>query len=211
MLGKLEKRRRFFASPYALYGDRVPKPGLWRAVLGLPEHAPLLLDIGCGKGEFAVYMAQQHPDWLVIGMERRADRLATGCRLAAEAHLQNVYFWHGDALNIEATFVPAEVSVIWLNYPDPYPKRRHEKHRLLHPKFLRLYARVLAPQGELYFRTDDPAFYEYALEKLTTEGWKVLFATPNLQPGEAEAPAYFETEFRQRKGGTIHYIHAQRP
>lgn len=211
MLGKLEKKRRFFASPYALYGDRVPEPGSWRAALGLPVHTPFLLDIGCGKGEFAVYMAQRHPDWLVVGLERRADRLATGCRMAAEAHLQNVYFWHGDALSIEAAFASGEVSVIWLNYPDPYPKRRHEKHRLLHPKFLRLYGRVLAPQGELYFRTDAPAFYEYALDKLIAEGWDILFATPTLQPGEADDPAYFETEFRQRKGGAIHYIHARRP
>lgn len=211
MLGKQEKKRRYFTSPYALYGEQVPEPGTWRDRLGFASEAELLLDIGCGKGEFAVYMAQQAPSTLVIGLERRADRLATGCRLAAEQNLSNVRFWHGDALLLESAFAQGEVSTIWLNYPDPYPRRRHEKHRLLHPKFLRLYRWILKPGGSLHFRTDAPALYEYGLEQLTGEGWQILTASSDLQPGEAEPSAYFETEFRRKKGGKNHYIHARRP
>lgn len=210
MLGKQEKKRRYFASSYALYGERMPGAGSWRAALGFPPEVPLLLDIGCGKGEFAVYMAQQVPQMLVIGLERRADRLAAGCRLAAELNLSNVRFWYGDALTLEAAFAPGEVSMIWLNYPDPYPRSRQAKHRLLHPKFLRLYRQILQPGGSLYFRTDAPQLYEYGLEQLTGDGWEILTASPDLQPGEAEPPAYFETEFRRRKGGKIHYIRARR-
>lgn len=210
MLGKLEKRQRFLASPYALCGDRLPAPGEWRRQLGIPLTAPLILEIGCGKGEFAVYLAQRYPEALIIGLDRKADRLATACRLATEKNLSNTRFWHGDALLLETAFIPHEVSTLWLNYPDPYPKKRHEKHRLLHPKFLRLYHKILQPGGEIFFRTDDPGLYEYGLEQLITYGWEILKASPNLQPGEADEAAYFETEFYRRKGGRIHYIHARR-
>ena len=208
-LGKTEKKRRYLASAYAVFGAGVPAPGQWRAQVGLPESAPIFLEIGCGKGEFAVQLAQQHPEALVVGLDRRADRLATGCRLAAEAHLNNVLFWHGDALVLEAAFMPGEVSEIWLNYPDPYPKARHAKHRLVHPRFLRLYRTTLRPGGSLHMRTDAPGLYFYALAQLSENGWCISFSTPDLQPGEAPELAFFETEFRRRKGGPIHYIHAR--
>jgi tRNA (guanine-N7-)-methyltransferase len=112
---------------------------------------------------------------------------------------------------LEAHFSPGEVYELWLNYPDPYPKRRHEKHRLTHPRFLRLYYHVLAPTGRLHLRTDDEALYQYSLEQLQTAGWKVVLATPDLLPQEGPEEAHFETEFRRRKGGTIHYIQAHHP
>lgn len=208
MLGKAEKKQRYWASVHAIFGERVPAPGRWRAQVGLPESASLFLEIGCGKGEFAVYLAQRHPEALVVGLDRRADRLATGCRLAAEAKLKNVLFWYGDALVLEAAFMPGEVSEIWLNYPDPYPKARHAKHRLVHPRFLRLYRTILRPGGSLYLRTDSPELYAYALAQLEENGWTIHYSTPSLQPGEAPEIAFFETEFRRRKGGPIHYIHA---
>ncbi|MDW8057203.1 MAG: tRNA (guanosine(46)-N7)-methyltransferase TrmB [Bacteroidia bacterium] len=208
MLGKLEKKRRYLESPYALYGENVPKPGTWRSSMGVPPETPLILEIGCGKGEFAVYMAQRYPESLVIGLDRRADRLYAGCRSASQLALPNVRFWHGDALTLEAHFAPAEVSIIWLNYPDPYPKKRHEKHRLLHPKFLRIYRIILSPGGALFFRTDDEALYLYSLEQLSQSHWQIVQATSDLQPEEADPAAYVETEFQRRKGGRIHYIHA---
>ncbi|GIV23510.1 MAG: tRNA (guanosine(46)-N7)-methyltransferase TrmB [Bacteroidia bacterium] len=211
MLGKQEKKRRYLSSPYALYGERVPSAGQWRSQLGFQPGVPLLLEIGCGKGDFAVYVAERYPHFLVVGLDRRADRLAAGCHWASEKNLKNVFFWHGDALTLEAHFSPGEVYELWLNYPDPYPKRRHEKHRLTHPRFLRLYYHVLAPTGRLHLRTDDEALYQYSLEQLQTAGWKVVLATPDLLPQEGPEEAHFETEFRRRKGGTIHYIQAHHP
>ncbi|MCS6895252.1 MAG: tRNA (guanosine(46)-N7)-methyltransferase TrmB [Bacteroidia bacterium] len=212
MLGKQEKKRRYFASTYALYGERVPSKGSWRSTLGGSETTPLILEIGCGKGEFAVYLAQLYPDSLIIGLDRRADRLASGCRAAAAASLSNVRFWHGDALTMEAYFGPGEVSTLWFNYPDPYPKRRHEKHRLFHPRFLRIYRTILRAQGELFFRSDSEELYEYALQRLSEDGWKIVFATPELRPGEAPEAAYFPTDFYRRKGEQPpRYIHASSP
>ncbi|MCS7296770.1 MAG: tRNA (guanosine(46)-N7)-methyltransferase TrmB [Bacteroidia bacterium] len=210
MLSKIEKRRRYYAHPVALYGEKVPSPAAWRETLGFSPDAPFFLDLGCGKGEFAVYLAQRYPHALVVGLDRRADRLATGCRIASERGVHNVRFWHADALLLETHLGLAEVSTLWLNYPDPYPKRRHEKHRLLHPRFLRLYQRILMRGGSLFLRTDEPNLYFYSLEQLREAGWEIVWATPCLLPGEVEEEAaYFETEFYRKRGGTIHYIHAR--
>nr|BAL57453.1 tRNA (guanine-N7-)-methyltransferase [uncultured Bacteroidetes bacterium] len=155
--------------------------------------------------------AEHHPTYLVIGLDRRADRLAEGCRLAALKKLPSIGFWHGDALLLSTHFAPQEVNEIWLNYPDPYPKRRHEKHRLMHPRYLWQYTYVLKPGGRLHLRTDSRDLYAYALDQLHTQGWHILLATPDLMPGEGPPPAHWETLFRQRKGGTIHYIEAVPP
>ncbi|MCS7188349.1 MAG: tRNA (guanosine(46)-N7)-methyltransferase TrmB [Bacteroidia bacterium] len=197
-------------SAYALHGSNLPKAGGWRMHYGFPPTAPLILDIGCGKGEFTTYLAQKKPAVLVIGLDRRADRLATGCRLAEKLSLKNVFFWHGDALTLDSTFVSEEVSEIWLNYPDPYPKRRQEKHRLVHPRYLRQYWYILKGGGKIHFRTDDEALYAYALEQFLTGGWQILQATPDLREGGIEE-AFFETEFRKRKGGYIRYIEVEKP
>ncbi|MCX7606327.1 MAG: tRNA (guanosine(46)-N7)-methyltransferase TrmB [Bacteroidia bacterium] len=211
MIGKIEKRRRFRESTRALMMEHLPWPGAWRTSWGFPPTAPLILEVGCGKGEFAVYLAQRRPDALVIAIDRRADRLATGCALAEKALISNVFFGQVDALILETLFAPGEIDILWLNYPDPYPKRRHEKHRLVHPRFIRQYQQLLSVKGRLYFRTDAPFLYTYALERLRDAQWIIYKATPDLQLGEGPAEAHFETEFRRRKGGTIHYIEAAPP
>ncbi|RMF51715.1 MAG: tRNA (guanine(46)-N(7))-methyltransferase TrmB [Bacteroidetes bacterium] len=211
MLGKLEKKRRYFDSPYGVWGGRVPPPGQWRARWALPPEAPLLLEIGCGTGEFAVWMAERYPAQLVIGLDRKADRLATGCHLAAQKGLPNIGFWHGDAFLVAEAFAPGEVTTIWLHHPDPYPKRRQEKHRLVHPRFLWQYARILASEGRLHLRTDAPGLYEYALDQLHQANWRVVYHSPNLAPEEGPPEAHFPTRFFHRRPGPLHYIEALPP
>lgn len=211
MLGKLQKKRRYFESPYGVWGPRVPRPGGWRVQGGGPPEAPLLLEVGCGTGEFAVWIAERCPTQLVIGLDRKADRLATGCGLAAEKKLSNVAFWHGDALVLAEAFSPGEVSTLWLHYPDPYPKRRQEKHRLVHPRFLWQYARILAAEGRLHLRTDVRPLYEYALEQLRQAGWTVVYHSPDLRPGEGPPEAHFPTRFFYRQPEPLHYLEARPP
>ncbi|MCS7162901.1 MAG: tRNA (guanosine(46)-N7)-methyltransferase TrmB [Bacteroidia bacterium] len=211
MLGKQEKRRRYATSPYALYGEKVPSAGEWRHRLGFPPQNPLLLEVGCGKGEFAVFLAERYPAALVIGLDRRADRLAAGCRLAQQKNLANVYFWHGDALTLASAFNPGEVEAIWLNYPDPYPKARQAKHRLTHPRFLWQYAYILQPEGKLHLRTDSEALFLFTLEQLEAQGWSILYANPALPPDSGPPEAYFPTTFALRTGAPIRYLEAAAP
>ncbi|MEN2992320.1 MAG: tRNA (guanosine(46)-N7)-methyltransferase TrmB [Bacteroidia bacterium] len=211
MLGKQEKRRRYAASPHALYGEKVPSAGQWRSRLGFPLQTPLLLEVGCGKGEFAVFLAERYPAALVVGLDRRADRLAAGCRTAQQKHLSNVYFWHGDALTLASAFSAGEVQAIWLNYPDPYPKARQAKHRLTHPRFLWQYAHILEPGGRLHLRTDSEALFLFTLEQLEAQGWPILYATSDLSPDSGPPEAHFLTTFALRTRAPIRYLEALAP
>lgn len=210
MRSKREKRQRYRESPYALWGSRVPAPGTWRKSLGYPEHVPLLLDVGCGKGEFSVFTAEKRPEWLIVGLDRKAERLEMGVRRAEMHRLSNVYFWHGDAQTLHSSFAQGEVQEIWLNYPDPYPKARHAKHRLVHPRFLWQYEWILSEGGLLHMRTDDENLYYYAQEQLQAAGWSIERAVLLLEEG-AEGSLWVETEFYLKKGRIVRYLCAKRP
>jgi len=211
MLGKLEKKRRYYASPYALYGEKVPPPGRWRAQLGFPQTALLILEVGCGKGDFSLAVAQLLPQSLVIGLDRKADRLYAAVRAADTLGLANAYFWQGDALLLEAAFAPGEVSEIWLVHPDPYPKPRQAKHRLTHPRFLRLYQRILRPGGLLHLRTDHEGLWRYSEEQLAIHGARRLQS--GIVPPDNPATPWLtiETDFQRKKGGPTYYLQATWP
>ncbi|MCS6789373.1 MAG: tRNA (guanosine(46)-N7)-methyltransferase TrmB [Bacteroidia bacterium] len=210
MRSKREKRQRYQESPYALWGNRIPMASTWRKSLGHPETVPLLLEIGCGKGEFSVFIAEKRPEWLIIGMDRKAERLQTAV-LRAETHrLPNLYFWHGDAQTLHSAFAQGEVQEIWLNYPDPYPKARHAKHRLIHPRFIWQYEWILSEGGLLHIRTDDEGLYYYAQEQLHAASWSVEQAVPLLLD-RAEESLGVKTEFYLKRGGVVRYLCAKRP
>ncbi len=209
MLGKLEKRRRYQASPYALYGGRIPPAGAWRAQLGKPAAALLLVELGCGKGDFAIGAAAARPDGLVVGIDRKADRLWHGVRLAADRRLTNVYFCQADGLLVEHLFAPGEVSELWLTYPDPYPRARQAKHRLTHPRFLRQYTRILAPGGLLHLKTDSESLWRYSQEQLVLSGAQLCAMAKLGAEGEPLSPlAWVETDFQRKKGGQVFYLAA---
>jgi tRNA (guanine-N7-)-methyltransferase len=208
MLGKLEKKRRYWASPYALYGEKVPPPGHWRQQVGFSEETPLILEVGCGKGDFSIALAKFLPEVLVIGMDRKADRLYAAVRTAETLHLPNVFFWQGDALLLEATFAAGEVSEIWLVHPDPYPKPRQAKHRLTHPRFLRLYHHILQPQGLLHLRTDDELLWHYSEEQLLLQGAQIHWSGKVTPPHLPSPWLTIETDFQRKKGGPTYYLQA---
>lgn len=208
MLGKQEKRRRFQASPYALYGAHIPPAGLWRAQLGKPE-APLLVELGCGKGDFAVGAALACPEMLVIGIDRKADRLWHGVRLAAMHNLKNVFFCQADALVLEHLFAPAEVSELWLTYPDPYPRARQAKHRLTHPRFLRQYARILRPGHLLHLKTDSELLWTYSQTELTLMGAQICATVVlGVEGAPLSSLAWISTDFERKKRGPVFYLAA---
>lgn len=208
MLGKSEKKNRYYASPYALYGTRIPGPGLWRRQLGFPAEAPIILEVGCGKGDFSISIARLRPEALVIGLDRKADRLYAAVREAQTQGFSNVYFWQGDALLLEASFAPGEVSEVWLVHPDPYPKARQAKHRLTHPRFLRLYKYILRPEGPLHLRTDDPDLWQYSQSQLSLSGATLVWSGP-VNPTSPPSPwLTIETDFQRKKGGTTYYLQA---
>lgn len=134
---------------------------------------PNLLELGAGRADFSLNLAAQFPDLQVAAVDVKSDRLQAGARQALAKKLTNLQFWRADAKQLLASLPPASLGQLWLVFPDPHPRTRTAKHRLTHPSFLAEYARILAPKGGLYFKTDSQDLFEYSLESLVSAGWQL--------------------------------------
>ncbi|MTV82618.1 tRNA (guanosine(46)-N7)-methyltransferase TrmB [Secundilactobacillus folii] len=128
-----------------------------------PSEQPLQVEIGIGKGQFIVEMARQHPDINFLGIEIQESVIATALRKLVESGLANVQLVETDGANVDTLFAPAEVDQLFLNFSDPWPKKRHAKRRLTSPNFLSHYQNVLKKNGRIQFKTDNRGLFEYSL------------------------------------------------
>ncbi len=155
-----------------------------------PAPRPLSLEIGCGKGDFAVGMAAAHPDENWIAMERVSDVacLALEKAMAAkDTRPDNLRFLIGDARNLTDWFPAHCADTLYLNFSDPWPKAGHARRRLTHPDFLALYRRLLKPNGLLRLKTDNEGLFDYSLEQFALCGLPVEWMTRDLHHSERAA------------------------
>lgn len=115
---------------------------------------PLFLDLGCGNGDFTVALASGHPDADCIGVEIKYKRVYKSAKKAQRAGLGNVRFYCGDVFRFLEELPPGSISKIFVNFPDPWPKRRQLRRRFIQPPVFSLIRRALKPEGVFYFRTD---------------------------------------------------------
>lgn len=145
------------------------------------EARPVHLEIGCGKGNFAVGMAARHPEWNFIAMERVADVACLALEKAQEAAADrpgdNLRFLIGNAEHLGEWMAPHSISRIYLNFSDPWPKKGYAKRRLTHRRFLELYRGLLVEGGELYLKTDNRGLFDFSLEEFEACGLTVLFSS----------------------------------
>lgn len=127
---------------------------------------PITVEMGCGKGEYTIGLAREFKDRNFIGVDIKGDRLWTGGKQAIEEGLDQVAFLRTLIHNIEDFFAPEEIDAIWITFPDPRPKDRDIKRRLTSTRFLNMYKSLLKPEGNVYFKTDNTALFEYTLEVL---------------------------------------------
>ena len=139
--------------------------GRWRTDFFQEPH-PLTLEVGCGKGEYTVGLAQRHPGRNFLGLDIKGERIWRGSSRAAEIGLTNVGFVRMRAEDLAAQFGPGELSEIWITFPDPRPRDRDIKRRLTSPRFMGLYEQLLIPGGLLHLKTDNDNLFEYTLEIL---------------------------------------------
>jgi tRNA (guanine-N7-)-methyltransferase len=144
-------------------------------VAGLFPHAgPLCVDYGCGEGAFVVAMARRHPERNFLATERLVGRVEKVCRNAARNGLTNLRVLRLENL-YTAKFLlpPGSVSVSYVSFPDPWPKRAHQNRRLVQPEFLAAVRATLVPGGELRLKTDDLPYFQW-MEKVAAEspGWQ---------------------------------------
>ncbi len=152
--------------------------GNWRSLY--PAARALWLEIGCGKGRFAVEMAKANPDVLFIAMEKDANAALTGIESAVAAGLPNLFFIIGDATELASWFGPAEVSRLYLNFSDPWTRRNRFKRRLTYRGFLALYMQIVEPGASLCFKTDNRELFLFSITEAIACGLKIIDVTHNL-------------------------------
>ncbi len=141
---------------------------------------PIVIELGCGKGEYTIGMAQLFPEKNFIGIDLKGDRLAVGSQMANDADLKNVAFLRTNILELEQLFEHNEVSEIWITFPDPRTRLRDAKRRLTYSRFLGIYSNILKANSSLYLKTDNLPFFEFSLESLKVFGAKDIQFTFDL-------------------------------
>lgn len=190
--GSLEKVE---TSPYVIQEPEKTK-GFWKELFG--NDNPICLEIGMGKGQFLITLAERNPDINYIGMERYSSVLLRALQKIEEKSLSNLVFICMDASEIESFFEKGEVSRIYLNFSDPWPKDRHAKRRLPSRQFLTRYDKILKEEGRLEFKTDNRDLFEFALQELEPAGWKIEKRTFDLHSDEEMNAGNVMTEYEEK-------------
>lgn len=216
MPGKLEKFEDFksFSNctflPFEKISEGHPLKGKWRTEQ-FHNGNPIVLELGCGKGEYTVGLAKNNPDKNYIGVDIKGNRIWTGAREALDKKMQNVAFIRTRIDFIEHCFDKDEVDEIWITFPDPQPNKPRERKRLTNPLFLNRYFKFLKPGGLIHLKTDNTGFYEYTLEVVADQGLELIWSTADLYENNpsgqrelTEIQTYYENLFSS-KGEKIKY------
>jgi len=188
------------------YPDNMP--GCWAGFFNKPQ--PLVLELACGKGEYAVGLGAMHPEKNFLGVDVKGNRIFVGAKKALENGLSNVGFLRCQISQIAQYFAPDEVSDIWMTFPDPQLRTGKARKRLTHPLFLRQYFAFLKPGGLLHLKTDSPALYRFTLSVIDHYGLQLVkhYDDVYAQATEPELLA-IKTHYEGldiAQSGKIHYI-----
>jgi len=133
--------------------------GEWNEFFGNTN--PIVLELACGKGEYALSLGKQYPSMNFIGVDLKGNRIWVGAKKALQEQLKNIAFLRTQIDRIHDYFDPGEISEIWIPFPDPQLRTSKARKRLTHPKFLRLYKQFLKPGGYIHLKTDSPVLYRF--------------------------------------------------
>jgi tRNA (guanine-N7-)-methyltransferase len=217
MPSKLEKFAELetFANSFKFYFEEIEKgfrlKGKWRTEM-FHNDRPVVLELGCGRGEYTIGLAQKHPEKNFIGVDIKGNRIWTGAKFATENKLPNVAFLRTRIDFIEHCFGENEVDEIWITFPDPQPQKTRERKRLTNPLFLNRYRKFLKKDGIVHLKTDNTGFYEYTLDVIRENKLPLIWHTPDLYkncPADRQElitiKTYYEALFTS-KGEDIKYI-----
>tara|TARA_B100000949_G_scaffold72717_1_gene64849 strand:- start:553 stop:1227 length:675 start_codon:yes stop_codon:yes gene_type:complete len=184
--------------------------GKWNADF-FKNDQPIILELGCGKGEYSVGLAQAFPEKNFIGIDIKGARFWRGAKTALEEGLDNVGFLRTQIELIDYAFAENEVSEIWITFPDPQIKYKRTKHRLTNTGFLQKYKKILKPDGVVNLKTDSEFMHGYTLGLLHGAGHEVMYANHHVYKNEG-APkevtriqTFYEKQYLE-KGKPITYI-----
>ena len=176
--------------------------GRWATLLS--DCKEVRAEMGCGKGQFTAGVALQDPQSLIVALEKVPNAMVTAMERVCREEIPNVRFIDTDVVNIPDIFAPGEVSVIYINFPDPWPRKKEAKHRLTAPKFLAMYWNILPVGGRIEYKTDQPWLFEWSLEQFGAMGFELREVTRNLhEHGVTGIMTNYEARFHEQ-GMPIH-------
>lgn len=163
---------------------------------------PVVLELACGKGEYAVNLARLFPDKNFIGIDYKGNRIWRGAKTALDEGVGNVAFLRIQIEAILDYFAPGEADEIWITFPDPQPQLSREKKRLTSPRFLEKYRELLKPGGFVNLKTDNDGLHRYTAEKIEELGLKLHVKTQDLYHSEfadevLSIKTYYEKKYLQ--------------
>ncbi|MCX6267739.1 MAG: tRNA (guanosine(46)-N7)-methyltransferase TrmB [Bacteroidetes bacterium] len=172
---------------------------------------PIVIELGCGKGEYTVGLAEKYPQKNFIGIDWKGARLWRGSKTVSERGINNAGFVRAMVDHVEQIFAPSEISEIWITFPEPQMKK--ERMRLTAPVFLAKYQNILTPDGIIHLKTDDHFFYNYTLNVIKEQGHRLFWASDDVyQSGLGDdvvsIQTYYETRWLEM-GKKICYLRFQ--
>ncbi|WLR50277.1 tRNA (guanosine(46)-N7)-methyltransferase TrmB [Bacillus tianshenii] len=171
---------------------------------------PIHIEVGTGKGSFVTGMGKQHPDINFIGIELYDSVIVSALQRIIDEPQTNVKLLNENARDITEIFAENEISRVYLNFSDPWPKNRHEKRRLSYKTFLEYYEKVLVENGEVHMKTDNQKLFEYSLESFSRYGMIVKNISLDLHNSDIEGNVMTEYEEKfSNKGQRIYRCEAQ--
>lgn len=174
------------------------------------EERPLWVELGCGKGAFASQMSARHPEVNYLAFEKVLDVLLMAMEKADREGCGNLRFYNGDAENICTLLEGKKVNALFINFCDPWPKKRNAKRRLTSPQFLEKYKNILASDARIFFKTDNRDLFDYSLETFVETGYtldNVCFDLHASPLNQNNIPTEYEKNFSE-KGFSINYLEA---
>ncbi len=187
-------------SKYVVHQPQQQK-GRWKQAFASDQ--PIHIEVGMGKGRFLMDMARLHPEINYVGIEMYDSVLLRALQKREELEnngetLSNLLFMCVDASNLPDIFEKEEVSRIYLNFSDPWPKARHGKRRLTSREFLARYDQILKKDGTLEFKTDNRPLFDFSLEEVQEAGWKLLAHSFDLHHDEEMVKGNVMTEYEEK-------------
>jgi tRNA (guanine-N7-)-methyltransferase len=158
-------------------------PGKWKDFF--KNDNPVTLELACGKGEYTVGLSRLYPERNFIGVDLKGNRIYSGALECLQHHLTNAAFLRTQIDKIDSYFLPGAVSEIWITFPDPQLRTSRAKKRLTHPRFLRLYQKILKPGGVVHLKTDSPSLFHFT---------KLMADRYDLQIQDASEDVYARSE-----------------
>ncbi|UUX34157.1 tRNA (guanosine(46)-N7)-methyltransferase TrmB [Fundicoccus culcitae] len=184
--------------------------GNWQERFG--NHHPIYIEVGSGKGRFITEMAKTYPDINFIAIELQTSVIVSILEIQLDIHLPNLQILHTNGSHLNQYFDQADISRIYLNFSDPWPKKKHTKRRLTSPAFLEQYQAIITANGEIHFKTDNQGLFEYSLASMSQYGMILKEVWLDLHQSDFEGN--IETEYEMKfaeKGHRIYRLEAYFP